>query len=113
MEFGLKKRGVLVLKRGKVVKMKGVTPPDGQAMKQIAEDGYRYLGILELDSVKEVKMKIQCQKKYERRLMMALKSKLNGKNKIQELNTWAMTVMRYGAGIMKWTYSADVGPIVC
>ena len=34
---------------------------------------------------------------------MVLKSKLNGKNKIQAINTWAVAVMRYGAGIMKWT----------
>ena len=31
-----------------------------------------------------------------------LKSKLNGKNKIQAINTWAVAVMRYGAGIIKW-----------
>ena len=53
MEFGLKKYGVLVLKRGKVVKMNGVILPDGQALKQIDKDGYRCLRILELDSVKE------------------------------------------------------------
>ena len=34
---------------------------------------------------------------------MVLKSKLNGKNKIQAINTWAVVVMRYGAGIIKWT----------
>ena len=51
MEFGLKKCGVLVFKRRKVVKMVGVTLPGGQEMKQIAEDIYRYLGILELDCV--------------------------------------------------------------
>ena len=62
MEFGLKKCGVLVLKRGEVVKMDGVTLPDGQAIKQIDEDGYRYFRILEVDSVKERKMKIRCQK---------------------------------------------------
>ena len=28
---------------------------------------------------------------------------MNGKNKIQAINTRAVTVMRYGAGIIKWT----------
>ena len=42
-------------------------------MKQIDEDGNRYLGILELHSVKG-EMKIQCQKEYKRRLKMVLKS---------------------------------------
>lgn len=32
MEFGLKKCGVLVLKRGKVAKIDGVTLPDWQAI---------------------------------------------------------------------------------
>ena len=34
-----------------------------------------------------------------------LKSKLNGKNKIKAINTWAVAVLRYGAGIIKWTES--------
>ena len=32
-----------------------------------------------------------------------LKSKLNGKNKINAINTWAVSVPRYGAGIIRWT----------
>ena len=31
-----------------------------------------------------------------------MKSKLNGKNKIAGINTWAIPVLRYGAGIIKW-----------
>ena len=33
---------------------------------------------------------------------MILKSKLNGRNKIIALNTWAVSILRYGAGILKW-----------
>ena len=32
---------------------------------------------------------------------MVLKSKLNGKNKIVAINIWAVTVFRYGAGILQ------------
>ena len=32
-----------------------------------------------------------------------LNSKLNGRNKITEINTWAVAVLRYGAGILKRT----------
>ena len=53
MKFGIKKCGVLVLKRGKIVKMEGVVLPDGQVMKEIEDRGYRYLGILETDQLKE------------------------------------------------------------
>ena len=57
MEFGIKKCGVLVLKRGKIVKMEGVVLPDGQVMKEIENKGYRYLGILKTDRLKEKEMK--------------------------------------------------------
>ena len=47
MESGLKKCGVVVRKRGKVVKYDGVDLPDGRRMTSVGEDGYKYLGILE------------------------------------------------------------------
>ena len=49
MEFGIKKCGVLVLKRGKVdkVKSRGLNLPNGKLMKTIDEERYKYLGILE------------------------------------------------------------------
>ena len=54
IEFGQKKCGVFVLKRGKVDKAKsrGLNLPDGELMKTIDEEGYKCLGILEYDKVK-------------------------------------------------------------
>ena len=59
MEFGIKKCGVLVLKRGKndKAKSKGLNLPNGKLMKMIDVEGYRHLGILEYDKVKEKEMK--------------------------------------------------------
>ena len=57
MEFGLPKCGVLIMKRGKVVKSEGISMPDGKMMKNIEEGGYKYLGILEADGVKHEEMK--------------------------------------------------------
>ena len=48
-------------------------------------------------------MKIQSQKEYKSSPNMVLKSKLNGKNKIQAINTRQVAVMRFGAGVIKWT----------
>ncbi|XP_063595812.1 uncharacterized protein LOC134772704 [Penaeus indicus] len=103
MQFGLNKCGVLVLKRGKMVKQNGVALPNGQMMKEIDESGYKYLGIVEMDKIKETDMKEKFTSEYKRRLKLVLKSKLNGKNKILAINTWAVSVLRYGAGILKWT----------
>ena len=33
---------------------------------------------------------------------MILESKLKGTNKIMALNTWAVSILRYGAGILQW-----------
>ena len=71
-------------------------------MKEVNEKGYTYLGILEFDKMKEHEMKIKVTAEYKRRLTLILKSKLNGKNKIQAINTWAVVVIRYGAGIINW-----------
>ena len=32
----------------------------------------------------------------------ALISKLNGKNKIKVINSWAVEIIRYGAGVLDW-----------
>ena len=57
MEFGIKESGVLSMKRGKIVKSDGIKLPDGEVMKQVGQEGYTYLGIIELDKIKETEMK--------------------------------------------------------
>ena len=71
-------------------------------MKEVDENEYTYLGILELDEIKEHEMKIKVTAEYKGRLRLILKSKLNGKNKIQTINTWAVALLRYGAEIINW-----------
>ena len=41
-------------------------------------------------------------KEYKRRLKLLLKTKLSGKNKIMAVNTWAVAILRYSAGIVEW-----------
>ncbi len=102
MEFGIKKCGVLILKRGKIVRCDGIELPNDELIKEVEQDGYIYLGIVELDKVKEKEMKEKTIREYKRRLRLILKSKLNGKNKITAINTWAVAIFRYGAGIIDW-----------
>ena len=75
MEFGLPKCGVLIMKRGKVVKSEGISMLDGKMMKNIKEGGYKYLGISETDGVKHEEKKDQTKKEYIRRVRNILKSK--------------------------------------
>ena len=87
MQFGIKKCGVLIMERGKVIRTDGIRLPDGQHMKDIDEIGYTYLGILETDKIKEKEMKEKFSREYMRRLRLILRSKLNGKNKLWQLIT--------------------------
>ena len=57
---------------------------------------------MEYDRVKEQEMKDKFRNEYFRRAKLILKSKLNGRNKIIALNTWAVSILRYGSGILKW-----------
>ena len=99
MEFGLKKCGVVILKKGKLVKFDGIHLPNQEIMKEVDDN---YFGILELDKIKEHEMKIKVTAEYKRRLRLILKPKLNGKNKTEAINTWEVALLRYGAGIINW-----------
>ena len=82
MEFGPKKCGVVILKKGKLVKFDGIRLPDQEIIKEVDESGYTYLGILELDEIKEHEMKNKVTAENKARLRLILKSKLNGKDEI-------------------------------
>ena len=96
MEFGTKKCGVIIMNKGKV------KATDGGKIREIEGDEYKYLGILEYEREKEQEMKDKFRNEYFRREKLILKCKLNGMNKIMALNTWAVSILRYGAGMINW-----------
>ena len=102
MGFGIKNCVVIIMNIGKVKSTDGIELPTGEKIREIGEDGYIYLGILERDEVKEQEMKDKFKNEYFRRTKLILKSKLNGRNKIMAMNTWTVSILRYGAGILKW-----------
>ena len=87
---------------GKIKSTDRIELPSGEKLSKIEADGYKYLGILEYDRVKEQEMKDKFRNEYFRRAKLILRSKLNGRNKIMALNTWAVSILRYRAGIFKW-----------
>ena len=102
MKFGIKKCGVIIMNRGKVKSTDGIELTGGEKIRDIEEGGYKYLGILGYDKEKEQEMKDKFRNEYFRRTKFILKSKLNGRNKIMALKTRAVSILRYGAGILKW-----------
>ena len=59
--------------------------------------------MLEADHVLHEESKERLKKEYIRRVKKCLKSKLNGGNMVKAINTWAVSLMRYSAGIVEWT----------
>jgi len=59
MELGIRRRGLLILKRGKIVRRQNIELPNEETMKEAEQGGYTYLGIVELDKIKgnEIKEK--------------------------------------------------------
>ena len=103
MEFGISKCGILLMKRGKLAKIDGITVPTGEKIEEIDKDkGYKYLGILEADGIKSSEIKTNIKKEYLRRLKLILKSSLNSRNTISAINSRAISVIRYSAGIVSW-----------
>ena len=102
MEFGLDKCAILAMKKGKIDKHEGITFSDGKNIKGLDEN-YKYLGILEADDILHNQVKKKTSSEYIKRIRKVLKSKLNGGNIIKAINTWAVPVIRYTAGIINWT----------
>ena len=68
MEFGIEKCTLLVMKRGRRHLTDGIELPNQDKIRTLAEnETYKYLGILEADTIKQVEMKNKIQKEYLRK----------------------------------------------
>ena len=56
-------------------------------------EGFKCHWKLESDKIKENEIQIKFVKEYKQRVRLTLKSKLNGKNKIKAINTWAVAIL--------------------
>ena len=74
--------------------------PSGNEMKEVDEEGYKYLGVLQTEVDKNKDMKRKVSSEYMRRVKLLAKSKLYAGNLIRVINAWAVGVVRYSAGII-------------
>ena len=104
MEFGISKCAVLIMKWGKACTCEGIVLPHVQVMRGLEEGyGYKYVGVLEADDVKHNEMKQSMSKDYLKRIRKILKSKVNGGNIVSTINSRAVSLVQYGAGIIRWS----------
>jgi hypothetical protein len=75
--------------------------PDIRAM--TIEEEYRYLGIKQATSIDHTNIKKDITKQFQKRLIALLKTELNGIIIIKAINTFAIPVLTYSYGIIKWS----------
>ena len=77
------------MKSGKRHRTDKMELPNEDKIRSLAENKtYKYLGILEADTVKQVQMKDKIQKEHLRRTRKLLETKLSRRNLIKRINTW-------------------------
>lgn len=103
MKFGLDKCARQIIHRGKIKLTDGLDLTIGKIRDADTNEGYKYLGILQNMENKQREVKDIASATYRRKLRHVLKSKLNGQNKIHAMNTYALPVITYTAGIIDWT----------
>ena len=88
MEFGIEKCAMLVMKSGKQHRTDGMKLPNHDRIRTLEEkESYKYWGILEPDTIKQVQMKDTIRKEYLRITRKLLETKLSSRNLIKWLNT--------------------------
>ena len=104
MEFGIENCAVLVMKSGKRHMTDGMELSNHDRIRMLEEnETYKYLGIFEADTIKQVKMKDMSRKEYIRRTPKLLQRKLSSRNLIEGINNWAVPLVRYSGPFLKWT----------
>ena len=91
----------MISKRGNVITTEGVELPEGT--KFDVEDSYKYLGIPHANGSHEEAAKKSATTKYLQRVRQVLKNQLNGKNKVQAINTYPLPLTKYPASILTWS----------
>ena len=99
MEFSIENK-----ESGKQYMTEGIEPSNQDKIRTLREkETYRYLGILEADTSKQVETKGKIFKKYLRRMRKLLEAKLNRRNLIKGIHIWAIPLVRYSGHFLKWT----------
>ena len=88
MKFGIEKCAMQIMKSRKRQTMEGIELPNQKGIRMLGEkENYKYLEILEMDTIKQAEMKEKIRKKCLRWIKKLLKTRLCGRNLIKGINT--------------------------
>ena len=103
MTFGIEKCAMAEMKRTKLIDSDGLDRREGEKIRSLQdEEAYKYLGALENDKSKSTEMMDILRHEYFRRVKKILRSKMKAENIIQAINSTAVSLIQYGAGIIGW-----------
>ena len=102
MSFGIEKCASLKIEAGVRKESDGISLPTGEVIREVENNGYKYLGFLEGCDIEHKKMKELVTDEYLRRVKSVARSKLYSRNLFNAVNSWAVSVVRYSAGILNW-----------
>ena len=102
MEFGIEKCAMLVMKSSKRHMTDGMELPNYDKIKTLAEnETYKYLSILEADTIKQVEMKDEFSKGISHENSKTSRDRLSSRKLIKGINIWAVHLVRYSGPLLK------------
>ncbi|XP_055380732.1 uncharacterized protein LOC129611562 [Condylostylus longicornis] len=103
MEFGVDKCKTFTIRQGKLVKEIEYQTSSQDIIKAMDEnDVYKYLGMQQTKQTNHVEIKRSLRNSFRARLTSIMKTSLNSKNLCKAINTYAITLITYSAGVIKW-----------
>ena len=85
--------------------MDGMELPNQDKIRTLGEkEAYKYVGILEAYTIKQVELKAKIKKEYLGRTRKPLKTKLCSRNLIKRINACAVSLVKYSGSFLKWTW---------
>ena len=101
MKFGIGTCAMPIGKRGKRRRTEGIKLPNQDKVRKLGEkETYKYLGILEVDTIKHVEMKGKI-KRIPQENEKVLETKLHWRNFMKRINIWAVPLVRYSEPFLK------------
>jgi hypothetical protein len=103
MSFGIDKCKTQSICRGHYENLEYITK-EGEIIKNLNKgEFYKYLGINQSNHIQHSIIKENLEKQFYLRIKSILKSKLNGNNLIKAVNTYAVLLLTYSFGVIKWS----------
>lgn len=104
MEFGVEKCKTIQIVRGKMTKGLDYITATGKTIQSLEEgEFYKYLGMEQSRRIDHTLIKSRLNEIFKCRVEQLLKTLLNSRNMITAINTYAVPIITYSAGIVKWS----------